>query len=77
MDVAGVNTRNIDLLPLNGHVVRLEDLLDRLGNLSADTIPRNQGDGVLAAELGGLENVLADGSEGCVLSDMQRPFERT
>lgn len=36
--VARVDTRDVDLLPLNGHVVRLEDLLDRLGHLSTDTV---------------------------------------
>ena len=82
VDVARVDTRDVDLLPLNGHVVRLEDLLDRLGDLSTDTVTctcsishlfllvswaaiartRDQGDGVFAAELGGLEDVLADRS---------------
>ena len=38
VDVARVDTRDVDLLPLNGHVVRLEDLLDRLGDLSTDTV---------------------------------------
>jgi hypothetical protein len=38
VDVARVDTRHVDLLPLNGNVVRLEDLLDRLGNLSTDTV---------------------------------------
>lgn len=38
VDVAGVDARHVDLLPLNGHVVRLEDLLDRLGHLRADTV---------------------------------------
>ena len=75
VDVAGVDTRDIDLLPLDGHVVRLEDLLDRLGNLSTDTVTGDQGDGVLAAELGGLEDVLADGSEGCMLLDIDRVLE--
>lgn len=75
MDVAGVDTRDVDLLPLNGHIVRLEDLLDRLGDLSTDTVTGNQGNGVLAAELGGLEDVLADGSEGCVLLDMVCKFQ--
>lgn len=36
--VTGVNTANIDLLPLNGNVVGLEDGLDRLGDLSTDTV---------------------------------------
>jgi hypothetical protein len=70
VDVAGVDTRDVDLLPLNGNVVRLEDLLDRLGDLSTDTVTGDQGDGVLAAELGGLEDVLADGSEGCMLLEV-------
>jgi hypothetical protein len=82
VDVAGVDTRYVDLLPLNGNVVRLEDLLDRLGDLSTDTITcacsesisvlwaviahtRNQGNGVFAAELGGLEDVLCDRGHCC------------
>lgn len=36
--VTGVNTANIDLLPLNGDVVGLEDGLDRFGDLSTDTV---------------------------------------
>jgi hypothetical protein len=38
VDVACLNTGDVDLLPFNGNVVRLEDLLDRLGNLSTDTV---------------------------------------
>jgi hypothetical protein len=38
VDVASLNTGDVDLLPFNGNVVRLEDLLDRFGNLSTDTI---------------------------------------
>ncbi len=38
VDVARVDTRYVNLLPLNGNVVRLEDLLDRLGDLSTDTV---------------------------------------
>jgi hypothetical protein len=38
VDVASLDTGDVDLLPLNGHVVRLEDLLHRLGNLSTDTV---------------------------------------
>lgn len=34
----GFDTGDIDLLPLNGHIVGLEDGLDRLGNLSTDTV---------------------------------------
>jgi hypothetical protein len=36
--VAAVDTGNIDLLPLDGYVVGLEDGLDRLGNFSTDTV---------------------------------------
>lgn len=77
VDVARVNTRDIDLLPLNGNVVRLEDLLDRVGDLSTNTVTGDQGDGVLAAELGGLEDVLVDGGEGCVLLDLTEHLRRT
>ena len=38
VDVARVNTGYVDLLPLNGNIVRLEDLLDRLGNLRTNTV---------------------------------------
>jgi len=60
VNVARVNTGDVDLLPLNGNIVRLEDLFDRLGDLSTDTVTRNQSNRVFAAELGGLEDVLAD-----------------
>ena len=59
-----LETRNLDLLPLDGDVVGLEDSLDGLGNLSTDTVAGDEGDGVLAAELGGLEDVGLDGGEG-------------
>ena len=36
--VTGVNTANIDLLPLNGHVVRLKDGLDRFGDLGTNSV---------------------------------------
>lgn len=36
--VASIHTANIDLLPLDGDVVGLEDGLDRLGDLSTDTV---------------------------------------
>lgn len=42
--VAGVHTGDVDLLPLNGHVVGLEDSLYRFSDLSTDTItlrPKN------------------------------------
>jgi hypothetical protein len=59
-----LETRDLDLLPLNGDVVGLEDGLDGLGNLGTDTVTGDEGDGVLAAELGGLEDVGLDGGEG-------------
>lgn len=61
---AAVDTRSIDLLPVNGYVVGLEDGLDALGHLSTDAVAGDEGDGVLAAELGGLEDVAFDGGEG-------------
>jgi hypothetical protein len=89
--VARLDTRDVDLLPLDGHVVGLEDGLDRLSDLGTDTVTcalfniyishkqrrlrrlsrrtRNQSNGVFAAELGGLEDVLADGGHCCSLSD--------
>lgn len=59
-----LDTGHLDLLPLDGHVVGLEDGFDGLGNLSTDTVSGNQGDGVLAAKLGRLEDVGLDGGEG-------------
>lgn len=56
-----LETRDLDLLPLDGDVVGLEDSLDRLGDLGTDTVTGDEGDGVLAAELGGLEDVGLDG----------------
>lgn len=38
MLVARVHTAHVDLLPLNWHIVGLEDCLDRLGNLSTNTV---------------------------------------
>lgn len=38
VDVTRVDTGDVDLLPLNGNIVRLENLLDRLGYLSTDTV---------------------------------------
>lgn len=60
----GVEARGIDLLPLDGHVVGLEDGLDRVGDLGADTVTGDEGHGVLAAVLGGLEDVALDGRVG-------------
>lgn len=59
-----LETGNLDLLPLNGDVVGLEDGLDRLSNLGTDTVTGDEGDSVLAAVLGGLEDVGVDGGEG-------------
>jgi hypothetical protein len=64
LSAASLETGNLDLLPLNGDVVGLEDGLDRLGDLGTDTITGDEGDSVLAAELGGLEDVGLDGGEG-------------
>lgn len=65
--VTGLDTGDIDLLPLDGDVVGLEDLLDGLGDFGTNTITGDQGDGVLAAKLGGPEDVLAHGGHGCDL----------
>lgn len=59
-----LHTRDLDLLPLNGDVVGLEDGLDGLGNLGTDTVTGDEGDSVLAAILGRLEDVGLDGGEG-------------
>lgn len=59
-----VETRGIDLLPLDGHVVGLEDGLDRVGDLGADTVTGDEGHGVLATVLGRLEDVALDGRVG-------------
>ncbi|KAK5624346.1 hypothetical protein RRF57_000062 [Xylaria bambusicola] len=59
-----VDTRSINLFPINGHVVGLEDSLDALCYFGTNTIPRDEGDSVLAAELGGLENIGLDGGKG-------------
>jgi hypothetical protein len=84
VDAARLDTGDVDLLPLNRNIVRLEDLLDRLGDLSTDTVTcalfnitshwgrlsrrtRNQSNRVLAAELGGLEDVLVDRGHCCRL----------
>lgn len=60
----GVETRDLDLLPLNGDIVGLEDGLDALGDLGTDTVTRDQRDRVLAAKLGRLEDVRADRGVG-------------
>lgn len=58
---ARLNTRHIELLPLNWHIVGLENGLDALGHLGSDTVTGDEGDGVLAAVLGRLEDVALDG----------------
>lgn len=60
----GVEAGNLDLLPLDGDVVGLEDGLDALGDLGTDTVTGDQGDRVLSAKLGGLEDVRADRGVG-------------
>ena len=59
-----LDTGDVDLLPLNGDIVGLEEGLDRFGNLCTDTITGDEGDGVLASKLRGLEDVGLDGCEG-------------
>lgn len=63
MLVASVHASDVDLLPFNGNIVGLEDLLDALGDLGTDTVTGDEGDSVLAAELGGLEDVVRDSRE--------------
>ena len=60
---------DVNLLPLNGDVVGLEDGLDALGHLGADTITGDEGDGVLATVLGGLEDVGLDRLDGSGILD--------
>lgn len=52
--VAGLDTGDIDLLPLDWDIVGLEDGLDRLGDLSSDTVTWDEGNSVLRAVLGWL-----------------------
>lgn len=61
---ATLHTRDIDLLPIDGHVVGLENGLHTLSHLGTDTITRNKGDSVLATIFGRLEDVGLDGREG-------------
>lgn len=75
-----LETGNLDLLPLNGDVVGLEDGLDRLGDLGTDTITGDEGDSVLAAELGRLEDIGLDGGEGSgdgLFGDAAQQLSRT
>ena len=77
MLIASLNTRDIDLLPLDGHIIGLKNHLDGLRHLSANAVTCrysiassllfpaddrtwDQGDSVLAAKFGGLEDVLAE-----------------
>lgn len=59
-----LDARDLDLLPLDGDVVGLEEGLDRLGDFGADAITGDEGDCVFAAKLGGLEDVGLDGGHG-------------
>jgi hypothetical protein len=58
-----LETGSINLFPIDGHTVGLEDGLDALGYLGTDTITGDEGDGVFAAKLGRLEDVGLDSSE--------------
>lgn len=64
LSAPALDARHGDLLPLDGHVVRLEDGLNRLGHLGTDAVAGNQRHRVLAAELGRLEDVGLDRREG-------------
>ena len=44
---------NVELLPLDGHVHRLEDLLDRVSDLDTDTVTWDKGNSVYTSILGG------------------------
>lgn len=52
--VTGLNTGDINLLPLDWDIVGLEDGLDRLGDLSSNTVTWDEGNSVLRAVLGWL-----------------------
>lgn len=56
-------TRDIVLLPLNGHLEGIKDLLDRVGDFLTDTVTGNESDSVLAAKFGRKLNdgILANG----------------
>jgi len=41
MLISGLDTSNVDLLPLDGHIVGFEDRFDRLGNLCANPVACN------------------------------------
>lgn len=51
---SGLEAGNINLLPLNGNVVGLEDGLHGLCDLGSDTITRDEGNCVFGAILGRL-----------------------
>ena len=61
---AALHARGVHLLPVDGHVVGLEDGLDALGHLGADAVAGDERHGVFAAILGGLEDVGLDGRKG-------------
>lgn len=52
--VAGLDAGDIDLLPLDWDIVGLEDRLDRLSDLSSNTVTWDEGNSVLRAVLGWL-----------------------
>ena len=52
---------DVNLFPGDGDIVCLEDVLDRLRHLCANTVTRDEADRVLATKLGGLEDVAFDG----------------
>lgn len=59
-----VEPRDVDLLPRDWHIVGLENSLDVLGNFGANAVSGDEGDGVLATVLGGLEDVGLDRRPG-------------
>ena len=62
--VARLDAGDVHLLPLDGHVVRLEDGLDGLRHLGTDAITGDERGRVLAAELCRLEDVALHGCVG-------------
>lgn len=53
VDITALHTGDIDLLPFNGNVVRLEDLANGLRDFAADTVtfPLGQYAGIVASSL--------------------------
>ena len=62
VDLSALHTGHVDLLPLHGDVVLLEDSLNGLRDFGTDTVAGNQGDSVFASEFRRLEDVRLDGS---------------